>query len=50
MYFKKKHSNFFVNKGNAKFDDMKRLIDFVTKRVFKKTGINIEKEIQVIEN
>ena len=46
----KKHCNFFVNKGNAKFDDMKRLIDFVTKSVFKKTGINIEKEIKVIEN
>ena len=46
----KKHSNFFVNKGNAKFSDMKKLIDFVTKSVFKKTGINIEKEIKVIEN
>ena len=45
-----KHSNFFVNRGNAKFDDMKKLIDFVTKSVFKKTGINIEKEIKVIEN
>ena len=45
-----KHSNFFVNKGNAKFTDMKRLIDFVAKNVFKKTGISIEKEIKVIEN
>jgi len=45
-----KHSNFFVNKGNAKFSDMKKLIDFVAKSVFKKTGINIEKEIKVIEN
>ncbi len=45
-----KHSNFFVNKGNAKFQDMKRLIDFVTERVFKKTGISIEKEIKIIEN
>ena len=45
-----KHSNFFVNKGNAKFSDMKRLIDFVAKSVFKKTGIIIEKEIKVIEN
>ncbi len=45
-----KHSNFFVNKGNAKFNDMKKLIDFVAKNVFKKTGINIEKEIKVIEN
>jgi|TARA_Y100000389_G_scaffold8390_1_gene7956 UDP-N-acetylmuramate dehydrogenase len=45
-----KHSNFFVNKGNAKFNDMKKLIDFVAKSVFKKTGISIEKEIKVIEN
>ena len=45
-----KHSNFFVNKGNAKFSDMKKLIDFVAISVFKKTGINIEKEIKVIDN
>ena len=45
-----KHSNFFVNKGNATFNDMKRLIDFVEKSVFKKTGINIEKEIKILEN
>jgi len=32
----KKHCNFFVNKGNAKFDDMKKLIDFVTKNVLEK--------------
>ncbi len=45
-----KHSNFFVNKGDAKFNDMKKLIDFVTERVFKKTGISIEKEIKILEN
>ena len=45
-----KHSNFFVNKGDAKFNDMKKLIDFVTKKVFEKTGISLEKEIKVIEN
>jgi len=45
-----KHSNFFVNKGNAKFTDMKKLIDFVAISVFKKTGISIEKEIKVIDN
>ena len=45
-----KHSNFFVNKGNAKFIDMKKLIDFVAISVFKKTGISIEKEIKVIDN
>ncbi len=45
-----KHSNFFVNKGNATFRDMKKLINFVEKSVFKKTGINIEKEIKILEN
>ncbi len=45
-----KHANFFVNKGNATFNDMKNLINFVEKSVFKKTGINIEKEIKILEN
>ena len=45
-----KHSNFFVNKGNASFEDMKKLINFVEKSVLKKTGINIEKEIKILEN
>ena len=45
-----KHSNFFVNKGNASFNDMKKLIDFVSESVFKKTGISIEKEIKILEN
>ena len=49
-YISEKHANFFVNKGNDKFTDMKKLIDFVKKSVFNKTGINIEKEIKVIEN
>ena len=46
----KKHANFFVNKGNATFHDMKKLIDFVSESVFKKTGISIEKEIKILEN
>ena len=45
-----KHSNFFINKGNASFEDMKKLINFVEKSVFKKTGINIQKEIKILEN
>ena len=45
-----KHSNFFVNKGNATFNDMKKLINYVQKSVFKKTGISIEKEIKILEN
>ena len=45
----KKHCNFFVNKGNAKFDDMKKLIQFVSKGVLKKTGIKLETEIKILE-
>ena len=45
----KKHCNFFVNKGNAKFEDMKKLINFVSDSVFKKTGIKLETEIKILE-
>ena len=44
-----KHCNFFVNKGNAKFKDMKMLMDFVSESVFKKTGIKLETEIKILE-
>jgi UDP-N-acetylmuramate dehydrogenase len=44
-----KHCNFFVNKGNASFKDMSNLIDFVSKKVLEKTGISLEKEIQILE-
>ena len=43
-----KHSNFFVNKNNATFDDMKQLINFVKKNVKKKTGINLDLEIEIV--
>ncbi len=49
-HISEKHSNFFVNKGNASFNDMKKLINFVEQCVFKKTGIKIEKEIKILEN
>ncbi len=44
-----KHCNFFVNKGNAKFEDMNKLIDFVAKSVFEKTGVNLEREIKILK-
>jgi UDP-N-acetylmuramate dehydrogenase len=44
-----KHCNFFINKKNASFNDMKKLIDFVQKSVEKKTGIKLEKEIKILE-
>ena len=48
-YISEKHCNFFINKGNAKFEDMKNLIDFVAKKVLEKTGISLEKEIKILE-
>ena len=44
-----KHCNFFVNKNNASFEDMNRLIEFVQDAVQKKTGIILEKEIKILE-
>ena len=44
-----KHFNFFVNKGDASFNDMIKLINFVQEQVKKKTGIILEKEIKILE-
>ena len=44
-----KHCNFFINKNNASFDDMNKLIKFVQDEVQKKTGIILEKEIKILE-
>jgi len=44
-----KHCNFFVNKNNATFNDMNKLIEFVKERVEEKTGIKLEKEIKILK-
>ena len=44
-----KHCNFFINKNNATFNDMNKLIKFVKKRVEEKTGIKLEKEIKILK-
>ena len=44
-----KHCNFFVNKNNATFKDMKNLIDFVKQSVKSKTEIDIETEIEIVK-
>jgi len=48
-YISHKHCNFFVNKNNASFNDMNKLIEFVRESVEKKTGIKLEKEIRILE-
>ena len=44
-----KHSNFFVNKKNATFNDMLSLINYVKKNVKINTGIDINLEIKIVE-
>ena len=48
-HISEKHSNFFINNGSATFNDMKKLIDFVSNKVLEKTGIKLDKEIKVLE-
>jgi UDP-N-acetylmuramate dehydrogenase len=43
-----KHSNFFINKNNATYEDMKKLIDLVKSSVRKKTGIKLDLEIEIV--
>ncbi len=44
-----KHANFFINKNNASYKDMKKLIDFVKENVKNKTGIKLDLEIILVE-
>ncbi len=43
-----KHCNFFVNNGSAKSSDIENLIQKVKKKVYEKTGVNLELEIKII--
>ena len=44
-----KHSNFFVNKNNATFEEMNSLINYVKKKVKDKTGFEINLEIKIVD-
>ena len=43
-----KHCNFFVNNGSAKSKDIENLVKKVQKRVYEKTGVNLELEIKIV--
>ena len=44
----KKHCNFLVNEGKATSKDLESLIDQIKDKVFKKTGISLDLELQII--
>ena len=46
-YISEKHCNFFINKGNAKSKDLENLIQKVKNQVLKKTGIELELELEI---
>jgi UDP-N-acetylmuramate dehydrogenase len=43
-----KHAGFVINKSNASADDIIKLIEYVSERVFEKTGIRLEPEVRII--
>jgi UDP-N-acetylmuramate dehydrogenase len=43
-----KHAGFIINKGGATCDDVLRLIEAVKERVYKQTGIMLEREVEVL--
>jgi len=43
-----KHANYFINKGGATCEDVRRLIEEVQKTVFHAAGITLEPEIRII--
>lgn len=43
-----KHAGFLINKGNATFEDMEKLIKYVQKTIYENYNINIELEVLVI--
>ena len=47
-YISEKHCNFFVNKGNARSQDLENLINKVESKVLNKTGIKLELELEII--
>lgn len=44
-----KHAGFIVNLGAATFGDVTALMELVTERVYKETGVKLEPEIRVIQ-
>ncbi len=44
-----KHANFIINTGGAKASDVLYLIELAQKTVLEKTGIKLEREIEIIE-
>ena len=49
MAFCKTHANFLVNLGNGTFEDAIKLIELAKRKVFEKSGIELELEIKIVD-
>lgn len=47
--FSQKHANFLVNYGNAKYEDLIKLLTLAEKKVYEKFGIKLEREVKIVE-
>ncbi len=45
-----KHSGFVVNKGNASYKEVMKLIEYVQKVVFEKFGVKLETEVRILKD
>jgi len=45
-----KHAGFVINTGNARFDDVIRLMDHIRETVLARTGVELEPEVKIIDN
>jgi len=43
------HANFFINHGNATFEDYRQLIKLAQESVLEKFNVNLELEIEILE-
>ena len=45
-----KHAGFVINRGDASFEDVIRLMEYIKEAVYKRTGIMLEPEVKIIDN
>lgn len=45
-----KHAGFVINRGNASFEDVIKLMEHIKETVYKRTGIVLEPEVKIINN
>lgn len=44
-----KHANFVVNRGGAKAEDVKKLLEEIRKKVYQEKGVVLELELQIVD-